>query len=201
MNAQLEQSTIRKQKIIERFDGNFFPDQTILISYPSRAIDRCRMGILICQLALDENGDIQSISFDNELGLGIETAVTKALQQTEGQWLAGNRDTLEIRYSFDLFLNTDFSKDADIFIKNPTCSSSAIPIARMTKDELMSHKATSPINNSTKTCSTEQEILEGFLAFLKKKKTKKAIKYSEELLRRNPDSEHYQSLHRLVATK
>lgn len=146
------------------------------IKYPQKARANCGIGTLKTRVYLATDGNIKEVEMLNEFGDGIEDAVTQALKETNGNWIAA--DTIrnfDVSFAFRLGEMPEVSGDIVI-----------------TAFGLSSGKAN---------CPTEKELLAETLSFIKKKKYKKALKVCTELFRRNPDSAHYQGIYQMIQGK
>ncbi len=148
--------------------------------YPEDAQEACRIGQLKVELMIDGQGKVNKVTFLSAMGLGLESAVKKALQKTSGQWKTGQNRTLEFTIACQI--------DGGPKIKGD------IP--------LMGTFSESNGNNYVESlCPTDNEVLKKLLLHLRSGRYEDANRWGEELLRRDPDSAHFQSLDRMIQSK
>lgn len=151
----------------------FIDEMIKTIKYPNQARTNCRIGQLKTRLVLTEAGEIEKIEFLNKLGSGIEETVEKAIKKTKGKWLKSETmRVFEFKIGFQIGISPVIPGDINI---------TAIGFTQGNNREMVS-------------CGSNKELLKDLTEEMKKKKFKKAKKLCEELLRREPDSEHYNSL-------
>lgn len=150
------------------------------LRYPPKARLNCAIGTTDAIFSIDENGDIVDFSLSRKLGHGIENAIEIAVNATADGWKKEMPANVSLLIGFEVGVNKDVK--ADIMI-------SAVAMDRATgKPKDMG-------------CKSNAEILEKALKYIKKKKYKKAKKQINLLLGRDPNSTHFNSLHKLVEGK
>ncbi len=143
------------------------------INYPALARSKCRIGKLKVKLVISKGGD-PKFEIINELGYGIEHDVTRVLKMTTNNWnKADSSRTLNFTIAYQLGEDPKIEGDIKVTgysVENPDASF----------------------------CDGNEIVMENLLKLLKKKKYRSALKASEELLRRDPDSQHYSQLNQLI---
>lgn len=168
------------EKLEKYFEGgaeNFNKVMYPSLKYPLKARENCVMGSTYVHLFLNGSGSIDSITFSNELGYGIEKAITKALTNTSGNWNINQPLHLTMFFGFQIGENVAIKGDIKI-------------------------KAYKSIGGKKiDDCKTNKQLVAEFTKLIKKEKYKKAKKRINELLKRDPESEHFKGLMRFVEDK
>lgn len=142
------------------------------ISYPSKARQSCRIGRLNTRIHINKNGQLEQIDFLNELGNGIEKEVLRVLSLTENNWTPS--DTKRV-YDFTFAFQIDATPEINGDIK------------------VIANGVNKPPN-----CPSTEQLNEKLIKLIQKEKFKRAKKICDELLRREPESNHYRSLYLII---
>jgi hypothetical protein len=143
------------------------------INYPSDARAKCGIGVLKTRVYLTKEGSIQKIEMLNEFGHGVEKAVEQAIKQTNKNWIPA-----DIIRHFDISFAYRLGEMPEI------------------KGDIV--VTALGLSGGKGDCPTEKELLKETTKYLKKKKYKKALKLGKQLLRRNPDSDHYNGIYQVI---
>ncbi len=140
------------------------------IDYPKSARDARRVGKLKVIIKITPRGQLKEIEFLNKLGYGLEEEVIRMINLVGNDWKKTDSDSLRtIELVFAFQLG-------------------GIPII----------KGDINVTAEGVLCKSNKFYLSRFKKFMKKKKYEKAKKVTEELLRRDPDSEKYRELDKIV---
>lgn len=170
-----------KQLLDYRYRGGFYSFERLFlktVEYPEYAKKNCVVGIMICRFNVDCEGDITNLTITNPLRWGIDQSVEKFFQQTVGNWNTCDDDKytrFEVPIQFTINETETNSTDAMIIYHT----------------ELTGY-----------TCKSDSYFKEKFDKAMEKNSKKKAIKYINELIKRNPyDSELYTLRTKLLESK
>ncbi|MBL7815905.1 MAG: hypothetical protein JNL70_12895 [Saprospiraceae bacterium] len=141
------------------------------LRYPKEAVDNCRVGISSVTVKLRPAGAIDSIYFNNDvgLGMGIEEEITRCLLGTKGRW---TRSLDHPVLTFTLSFQREGIEELPAFVNL---------------------SITNPILTQRTGCVTTKSLNAAFEKARKKKDYKHTLYLCEELLRRMPDSAAYKA--------
>jgi len=178
-------SESRKKNLMElldyRYRGGFYSFERLFfreVEYNEFALKNCVIGIMIVRFEVDCEGQIKNLVIKNPLGWGLNEQVQGFLQKTEGNW---NKCTDDRYTRFEVPIQ---------FTINDTETNSTDGIIIMQKD-LTGYN-----------CKPDSYYREKFDDAYKKGKKKKALKYIQDLIRRDPyNSELYELRKELLEDK
>lgn len=143
------------------------------VDYPKKARVSCIVGKLLTGITISKEGKIEKVEFYNKLGYGLEETVLVALKATDGNWM-----------------ESDSIRKLDFVV--------AFQIGETPKMEGDIKVSAYNVNGRDYGCIDTDKLLEKISKLINKKKFKKANKICEELLRRNPNSSHFEGLKTLI---
>ncbi len=172
-----------KELLDYRYKGGFYSfEKTFLdnVSYTEQARKNCVIGIMIASFEVDCNGkqNFEKIKIKNPLHFGLDNQVSKFLNATQGHWNTCHDKKytrFEIPIQFTMKGTKTNEDDAVLVLEG---------------------------KNPGYVCTGDTVYLERAKKYLKKGKSKKAIKAIEILIKRNPyTTEYYDMLKQVLNTK
>ena len=170
-------SASRKENLKKLFDyrykGGFYSFEEKFnntVEYPEYARMNCVMGIVVLGIVIDCEGTPQQISLKTSLGYGTNEELTKLFNSTMGEWNKCTDDKytrFEIPIQFKI-KGTETNTEDALFV---------------VEGEMPGHS-----------CNDDSFYLKKAEKALEKKNGKKALKYINLLLQRNPYSLQYQDM-------
>jgi len=154
-----------------RYKGGFYTfekDFNNAVTYPETAKVNCRIGICIAEMIIGCDGEIVEVTLKNPLKLGIDEEITNFIYSTEGKWNTCTDD----RY-------TRFEVPIQFTIEG---------VETNTEDAMLIYSAEAVPGLG---CFDDSYYREKAEKYIQKKKTKKALQYLGQLIRRNPYSTEY----------
>jgi len=170
-----------KELLDYRYRGGFYSFERLFfreVEFNEYALKNCVIGIMIVRFEVDCEGEIKNLVIKNPLGWGLNQQVQSFLQKTQGNWNKCDDD----RYTrFEVPIQ---------FTINDTETNSTDAMIVMQKD-LTGYN-----------CKPDSYYQEKFDDAFKKGKKKKALKYLQELIKRDPyKSELYELRKELLEGK
>ncbi len=171
-----------KKLLDYRYVGGFYTfekDFLEQVKYTEQARQNCVIGILIATFVVDCNGNYISLKtqIKNPLHYGLDNEISKFLLSTQGHWnKCHDKKYTRFNIPFQFTMEGTITNDEDAALvlegKNPGY-----------------------------VCTSDSVYLQRVKKFLKKKKSKKAAKSLEILIKRNPYTVEYYDMLKKVLSK
>jgi hypothetical protein len=162
-----------KQLFDYRYKGGFYSFEkkfNTTVEYPEIARLNCVMGIVVLEMVVDCEGNPEQILLKTSLGYGTTEELTKLFHSTEGEWNKCEDD----KY-------TRFEVPVQFRIKGTETN---------TEDALFTVVGDMPGHS----CNDDKYYLKKAQKALDKKQGKKALKYINFLIQRNPYNTEYSDM-------
>lgn len=135
------------------------------VRYPYEARSTCRIGKLKTRLTISNEGELAQVEFLNKLGKGLENEVTRVLQLVKAGWTTSNSNsprTIILTFGFQIQENPVITGDISIVADGEIAS-----------------------------CTPNETLMKKLANALDKEKIKRAKEITNELLRRDFQSDQF----------
>lgn len=140
------------------------------LKYPSQARGNGRVGTAIVTFTILPEGDFTNFKIVNPLGKGIDENIRDVFSEIENKWLP-EANALPA----SIYLPITYTINGKTFLRLPP-----------SEDKFISEIVVNAMGSSRSQKHSREQLIERVYKFIEKKKHKKALRYADELIRRDP---------------